>query len=74
MATNNESNKPRIQSHDQYEKRSLQFIALCIILTAMLFVLIDAVVYFTDLTGAAPLAAETFETAKPAGKVILVLP
>lgn len=44
------------------------------ILTAMLFVLIDAAVYFTDLTGAAPLAAETFETAKPAGKVILVLP
>ena len=35
MATNKESVGPLIQD---YEKRSFQFLALCVILTAMLFI------------------------------------
>ena len=59
---------------DQGEKRSLHFIALCVILTAILFILIDTVVYFTDRTGAASRSTETFETAKPGDKAMRVLP
>ena len=50
MATNIESDKSLIQNRDQYEERSLKFLALCVILTAMVFILIDTVVYFTDPT------------------------
>ena len=74
MATNNESVGPLIQNHEQDEKRSVQFLALCIILTAMLFILIDAVVYFTASTDAAPRGTETFETSKPVDKAMPVLP
>jgi hypothetical protein len=60
MATNNESVGPLIQNHEQDEKRSVQFLALCIILTAMLFILIDAVAYFTASTDTAPRGTKTF--------------
>ena len=74
MATNNESAGPLIQNHDQQEKRSFQFLALCVILTAMLFILINAVVYCTAPTDAAPRGTETFETSTPADKAMPVLP
>jgi hypothetical protein len=74
MATNNESDGPLIQKHDRYERWGLQFLAFCLILTAMLFILIDAVVYFTAPTGKAPSSTEAFETAKPANKAMPVLP
>ena len=74
MTTDNESDRPPVQNSDQYEKRGLQFLALCLILTAMLFILIDAVVYFTAPTGKAPSSTEAFETAKPANKAMPVLP
>ena len=74
MATNNESVGSRIQNHDQHEKRSYQFIALCVILTAMLFIMINAVIYFTAPTDLAPRGTETFETSTPAHKAMPVLP
>lgn len=74
MATNNESDGPPIQNNDQYEKWGLQYLILSVILTAVLFILIHAVVYFTAPTGAAPRGTETFETAKPAVKAMPVLP
>ena len=74
MATNSESDRPLIQNHDQHEKRGFQFLALCVILTAMIFILINAVVYFTDQTGATPRDTETSKTAKPAHKAMPVLP
>ena len=45
MATINESEGPLIGNKNEHEKRAHQFIALCIIVTALLFVLIDAVTY-----------------------------
>ena len=74
MTTDNESDRPPVQNSDQYEKRGLQFLALCLILTAMLFILIDAIVYFTAPTGATPRGRETSETAKPVDKAMPVLP
>ena len=74
MTRNNEVDGPLTQNCDQGEKRSLHFIALCVILTAILFILIDTVVYFTDRTGAASRSTETFETAKPGDKAMRVLP
>jgi hypothetical protein len=74
MTTDNESDRPLVQNSDQYEKRGLQFLALCLIVTAMLFILIDAIVYFNDPTGATPRRRETSETAKPVDKAMPVLP
>ena len=74
MATNNESDGPLIQNHDQTEKWGFQYLILCVILTACFFILIQAVVYFTAPTDAAPRGTETFETAKPANKAMPVLP
>lgn len=74
MTANNESDRPVTQNSNHYERWSLQFLAFCLILTAMLFILIDAVVYFTAPTGKALGSAETFEPAKPANKAMPVLP
>ena len=74
MATNNESVGTLIQNHDQQEKWALQFLSLCVIITAMLFILINAVAYFTASTDAAPRGTETFETSKPADKAMPILP
>ena len=74
MATNHESDNPLVQNKDQHEKRSLQFLAFCVIVTAILFILIDAVAYFSGPTGAFSGGTEAPETAKPAGKTMPVLP
>ena len=74
MAANNENDGPLIQNHDQYEKWGVQYLVLCVILTALLFMLIHAVVYFTAPTDAAPRGTETFETARPVNKTMPVLP
>ena len=62
MATNNESDGPLIQNHDRYEKWGVQYLILCVVLTAVFFILI-AVVYFTAPTDAALRGTEMFETA-----------
>ena len=68
MATNNESDSPLVHNKDQHEKRALQFLAFCVIVTAILFILIDAVAYFGVPTGVSRGGTEASETAKPAGK------
>ena len=74
MATNNESDSPLVQNKDQHEKRALQFIAFCVIVTAILFILIDAVAYFAAPTDAFPGGTKASETARPSGKTMPVLP
>ena len=74
MVTNSESNSSLIQTKDQYEKRAHQFLAFCVIVTAILFILIDAVAYFTGPTDASRGGTEASEAAKPSGKTMPVLP
>jgi hypothetical protein len=62
MATINES------------KRAHQFIALCVIVTALLFVLIDAVTYFVGPKSTLPKGTEVYKTVKPSGKTMPALP
>ena len=73
MATNSESNSPLILTKDQHEKRAHQFLAFCIIVTAILFILINAVAYFAGLSEASPGGTEASETAR-SGKMMPVLP
>ena len=58
MATNDDSDRPLIHDRDQREKRGLQFLAFCVIVTALLFILIDVVAYFKGATGAVPDSAD----------------
>lgn len=74
MATINESEDPLIGNKNEHEKRAHQFIALCIIVTALLFVLIDAVTYFVGPRSTLPNRTEAYEAAKPSGKTMPALP
>jgi hypothetical protein len=74
MATSSESNSPLVGNKYQHEKRAHQFIAFCVILTAILFILIDAIGYFAGPTDASRGGTEASETAKPSGKTLPVLP
>ena len=74
MVTHNGTDSPLVQNKDQDEKRSLQFLAFCVIVAAILFILIDAVAYFTGPTDASRGGTEASETAKPVGKTMPVLP
>jgi len=74
MATNNERDSPLVQNKDEHEKRALQFLAFCVIVTAILFILIDAVAYFAAPTDAFPGGTKASESARPSGKTMPVLP
>jgi hypothetical protein len=73
MVTNSESNSHLMQAKDQNEKRAHQFLAFCVIVTAILFILIDAVAYFAGPTDASPRGTEPSEAARSSGKTMPVL-
>jgi hypothetical protein len=74
MAANDDSDRPLVHDRDQYEKRGPQFLAFCVIVTAVLLILIDAVAYFNGSTGAISSGRGASDRAMPAGKAMPVLP
>ena len=79
MATNIESlnaqHEENIESlNAQHEELAFQFLIFCVVLAAMLFGLIHAVIYFTDSTGAAARDVAKSVTATTTDKAILVSP
>lgn len=74
MAANDDSDRPLVHGRDQHEKRGPQFLAFCVIVTAVLLILIDAVAYFNGSTGAISSGREASDTAMPAGKAMPILP
>ena len=63
------------RNDDQRERKSdFEFIILCMVLTAVIFGLIHAVIYFTDPTGTAARTAAKSATTPASHKAPIVLP
>ena len=58
----------------QHEEPAFQFLIFCVVLAAMIFGLVHAVIYFTDSTDAAARAAAKSAMAMTTDKAFLVAP
>ena len=58
----------------QHEEPAFRFLIFCVVLAAMIFGLVHAVIYFTDFTDAAARAAAKSAMAMTTDKAFLVAP
>lgn len=72
METNLESSRPPVKNYDQHEKSAFRFLTICVVLAAMIFGLVHAVVYLTDSTDAAARAAAKSVMARTTDQALLV--
>lgn len=70
METNLESSRPPVKNYDQHEKSAFRFLTICVVLAAMIFGLIHAVIYFTEPTDAAARGGAKSGTARTAERPI----
>lgn len=72
MATNIESPGLPVRNYAQHEESAFRFVIFCVVLAAMIFGLVHAVVYLTDSTDAAARAAAKSVMARTTDQALLV--